>query len=215
MQWMLPVGWLMVILWGTASRQRVAFLRLVLALGLLSAMGLQLLVLHLDNQLNLQTGLPLHLCGLFGLVCVPLLWYAPALLFEALMYLGAPAAALALLFPAPAGSSHPLLTHWAFFQLHAILALTPLFFLRTGKPLPIRAHRALVLGNGYLVFVCAFNRMFQSNYLFLQAAPSGTPLALLFSRGSQFYLCSLELLCMLILSLLIPLYAQSRKYVIM
>lgn len=215
MQWMLPVGWLLVILWGTSSARRIFILRFVLTFGLISAMGMQMLLLHLDGQLNLQTGLPLHLCGLFGILCIPLLWHTPAPLFEALVFLGAPAAAMALLFPAPSSSSHPLLIQWAFFQLHAILALTPLFFLRTGKPLPVCAHRALVLGNGYLVFVCAFNRIFQSNYLFLRLAPSGTPLALLFSRGSMFYLCSLELLCMLILSLLMPLYAQSRKYVIM
>ena len=160
-------------------------------------MGLQLWLLHLDGLLHLETALPLHLCGLFGVLSIPALWRMPAFLWESLAFLGAPAAFLTLFFPAVMPCSHPKLMAFAFYQLHALIALMPLYHTRTGKPLPKDPRRTLILGNGYLLLIGAFNRVFQTNYLFLRAAPLGTPLALLFSRGLPFYVCSLELLCML------------------
>lgn len=176
---------------------RQAWLRNVVACALVLSMGTQIVLLRLDGLLTVETGLPLHLCGLFGVLSVPMLWRAPEWLYEVDVYLAAPAAAVTLLFPAVIRCSHPLLMLLAFQQLHVLVALTPLLIHRMGKPLPTDPRRALVVGNGYLVAVAAFNRAFQTNYLFLRAAPLGTPLQPLFVRGVAFYVCALEILCML------------------
>ena len=70
-------------------------------------------------------------------------------------------------------------------------------------------RRALVLASGYLLAVAAFNRAFHTNYLFLSAAPAGTPLRWLASRGGAFYVCALALLCMTAMRLLAGLYGRA------
>lgn len=208
MQWIIGVFWgLGVVLCAHSPRLMRPF-RLLMACGLGISMFLQLLLLKLDNMLTLETALPLHLCGLFGVLSIPMLWHAPKPLWELSACLAAPAAFITLFFPAVIPCTHPKLMAFAFYQLHALVALTPVFLTCTGKPLPTRPQRAFVLGNGYLLFISAFNCAFQTNYLFLRAAPAHTPLALLFSRGRVFYVCALELLCMLVFSYLQGLYCR-------
>ena len=73
-------------------------------------MAMQIMLLWLDGQLTLQTGLPLHLCGLFGVLSIPmLLWRAPQPLYELSAFLAGPAAAVTLLWfaqPRPALPCH-------------------------------------------------------------------------------------------------------------
>jgi len=206
-QWFLMAMWSVLIL--LYARRR--WLRLWLVLGLVSAMGTQLLLLRLDGLFTWKNALPLHLCSLFGVLTIPMLHHSCSLYKEAICFLGAPAAFLTLFFPAVIRCSHPMLMQVAFYQLHVLLSLIPLFFYRTGKPLPTDPRRTLVLGSSYLVFICLFNRLFGTNYLFLRAAPAGTPLVWMFRRGTAFYLCALELLCILVFSFLKPVYAYFRK----
>ncbi len=209
MQWLFLGVWSAIVWYGTLIDGR--WLRPVMALGLLCAMGTQIGLLLLDGLFTWESALPLHLCSLFGVLSIPALWYAPTVLTEALCFLGAPGAFLTLFFPAPAYCSHPLLMQAAFFQLHVLVALMPFFFYSAKKPLPTDPRRTLVLGNGYLLFICLVNRLWKTNYLFLRAAPMGTPLAWLFEQGILFYLCALEILCILVFSLLKPFYAHLRK----
>lgn len=197
MAWFLLMVWCTAILWGTASHARLRYLRVLLACAMALSMGLQLFLLHMDDLLTLETGLPLHLCGLMGLLSIPALWHMPAWLWEASVFLGAPAALAALCFPAAIRCSHPGWMNFAFSQLHVLLMLLPLYHLRKGRPLPKDPRRTLILGSGYLVLIGLFNHIFQTNYLFLRAAPAGTPLAVFFKRGTLFYICALEMLCML------------------
>lgn len=211
----MPVQWLILILWsfavlGLTPRWKNTA-RILIAAGLAAAMCTQLLLLQLDGMLTPESALPLHLCSLFGVLSILMLWKTPDILHEALCFLGAPAAFLTLFFPAVVRCSHPQLMQAAFYQLHALIALTPLYFHRTGKPLPADPRRTLVIGSGYLVLVCLINRLFGTNYLFLRAAPVGTPLEWLFRHGPAVYLCSLEMLCMLVFSVLKPVYAYFRK----
>lgn len=185
------------------------WLRPLLAAGLLASMATQLLLLHMDGLLTLETALPLHLCSLFGILSIFLYWHAPAWLYEAQLFLGAPAAFLTLFFPAVALCTHPVLMQLSFYRLHVLLALTPLFHLCMAKPLPADPRRAFLAGSGYLALISAFNRAFHTNYLFLRAAPAGTPLALLAQRGALFYTGSLALLCMLVMSGLKRLYLTA------
>lgn len=207
MQWFLLAMWSALILRAARSR----WLRPALALGLMSAMGMQLLLLKADGLFTWENALPLHLCSLFGVLSIPMLWRSCPPFEEAVCFLGAPAAFLTLFFPAVIRCSHPFLMQAAFYQLHALLSLMPLFFHRTGKPLPTDPRRTLVMGSCYLVFICLFNRLFGTNYLFLRAVPLGTPLEWLFRHGPAFYLCALVMLCMLVFTLLKPVYAYFRK----
>ena len=100
---------------------------------------------------------------------------------------------------------------FAFYQLHVLVALMPLFLFRTGKPLPRNPRKTLLWGSGYLILIDAFNRVTGANYLFLRAAPAGTPLAAFLARGKGFYICSLLMLCMVAFSWLDRLYAYFRK----
>lgn len=207
MQWALLGIWGIVFWMGTETPERARLLRPIAAAALGLSMGSQLFLLHLDGMLTLETALPLHLCGLFGMLSIPMLWRAPAVLYEAAGFLGAPAALCALFFPAVIACSHPFWMRLAFTRLHVLIALTPLLYARTGKPLPSDPRRTFLLGNGYLMCVGIFNRLFQTNYLFLRAAPAGTPLSVFFVRGTPFYVCALEMLCMLVFLWLKPLYA--------
>ena len=93
--------WGGVVWWGAGRTGREGVVRGVMAVGLAASMAVQLALLRLDGQLTLQTGLPLHLCGLFGVLSIPmLLWRAPQPLYELSAFLAAPAAAVTLLFPA-------------------------------------------------------------------------------------------------------------------
>ena len=207
---------LLLALWGGAvwlSAGRPGYeaaVRAAMAIGLAASMAVQIALLRLDGQLTRQTGLPLHLCGLFGVLSIPmLLWRAPQPLYELSAFLAGPAAAVTLLFPAVIESSCPALTRLAFLQLHALVALTPVMLWRAGKPLPTDPRRALVLASGYLVAVAAFNRALGTNYLFLSAAPAGTPLRWLAARGGAYYLCALAMLCMTVLRLLANAYRRA------
>ena len=178
------------------------FFRAMMAVGLAVSMGMQLFLLRLDGLLTLETALPLHLCGLFGVLSIPLLFYPDSPLWDLSAFLAAPAAACTLFFPAVILCSHPGWMTFAFSQLHVLIALTPVFLWLNGKPLPKNTRRAFILGSGYLLFVWAFNHAFGTNYLFLRAAPSGTPLEWFMRRGTVFYVCSLTVLCMTVFSCL-------------
>ena len=202
--------WGGVVWWGAGRTGREGVVRGVMAVGLEASMAVQLALLRLDGQLTLQTGLPLHLCGLFGVLSIPmLLWRAPQPLYELSAFLAGPAAAVTLLFPAVIASSRPVLMRLAFLQLHVLVALTPVMLWRAGKPLPADPQRALVLASGYLLGVAAFNRAFRTNYLFLSAAPAGTPLKWLYARGGGYYVCALAMLCMVVLRLLAHVYRRA------
>ena len=97
----------------------------------------------------------------------------------------------------------------AFLQLHVLVALTPVMLWRAGKPLPTDPRRALVLASGYLLAVAALNRALHTNYLFLSAAPAGTPLQWLYARGGGYYVCALSMLCMTLFRLLADAYRRA------
>ena len=210
MQWIVLAAWslLMVI---CIHWDFFRFYRMAMAAGLIASMGMQLALLWMDDMLTLETALPLHLCGLFGVLSIPLLFHPSAPLWELSAFLAAPAAACTLFFPAVIRCSHPGMMTYAFSQLHVLIALVPVFLWLNGKPLPWNTRRAFILGSGYLLFVWAFNSAFGTNYLFLRAAPSGTPLEWLLNRGTVFYVCSLSVLCMTVFSCLQGVFCRLNQ----
>ena len=208
------VQWVLLALWGgligLCPARHLRFVRLLAAAGLALSMGGQIVLLWLDQLLTLETGLPLHLCGLAGVMTIPLLWMGRGGPLQAFVcYLAAPAAFATLFFPAVIRCSHPALMAFCFLQLHVLLALSPLLFYRMQKPLRAGMHSAFLLGNGYLLFVYGFNRCFGTNYLFLRAAPPGTPLSLMMAQGTAGYIGSLEMLCMALLPCMRSLYCRK------
>ncbi len=173
---------------------------------LLASMGIQWVLLWIDGQFSIATALPLHLCGVMAILCLALLWIRCDPLYELCALLGAPAAFLALCFPAVAISSHQTLMTTAFFTLHASIVCVPFFLCLCGQPLPTDPRRAMVLVNLFLLMVCLFNRRFDTNYLFLQYAPMGTPLAIFQAQGNGFYIASLEMICLVLTLWLSHLY---------
>ena len=94
----------------------------------------------------------------------------------------------------------------AFLRLHALIIAVAVFLWAQKKPLPQDARKAFLLGNGFLLLVACINDLLGSNYLFLRAAPRGTPLAFLIRPGYGAYVASLEILCMLLMRFLLDGY---------
>lgn len=201
------------VLWAAAAtygaRRCRRLTAVLLAAGLVCSMGSQLWLLHLDGRLSLQTGLPLHLCSFSAIICVLLCIRFQRQLYHFVLLLGVPGALMALLFPAILPCSHPLLMKAAFMRLHMLIPATAFFFHAQQKPLPEDPRHAFLLGNGLVLLAACANRLYGSNYLFLNAAPRGTPLALLIREGYAVYITGLEILCMLLMRLLCSLYFRK------
>lgn len=140
--------------------------------GTYAAMLAQELLLLAAGKLTWRNGLPLHLCSLMGLLCLPMLLSRNALLWQLSLYLGVPGALLALIFPAVAETPWPRLTELAFFAMHCGILLSPLLPLCLGvRPAPrgaLWAFGALVL---MACVALAANALTGGNYFFLNGSP--------------------------------------------
>ena len=201
------VGWLsfglwgLLILYGLRRPKRRRAVRWASAAGLAVSMAGQETLLIQEGLWNLQTGLPLHLCGMMGLCALPLLSLRPRGLLGFSLLLGAPCAFLALCFPAVIDCSRPFLMRLHFNRLHSLIVWTAVFSLgEDSKPLTLgETRKTLLWASGYAWLVQLCNEWLPANYLFLRAVPAGTPLEWLAQRGQGFYLCSLWLLAMVCL----------------
>lgn len=191
------------------AKRQTALTGALLACGLVCSMACQLWLLHLDGLLTLRTALPLHLCSFSAIACVFLCLRFQKGLYHFLLLLGVPGALMALVFPSVLPCSHPLLMRCAFTQLHALIPATALFLHTQQKPLPGDPRNAFLLGNGLVLLAACINQLTGSNYLFLHAAPGGTPLALLIRQGYAVYIAGLEILCMLLMQWLCFLYLRK------
>ena len=213
MRWFTAFFWLGWTAW--AYRRRWRAFPTVIRAGLALSMAGQWALLALDGQWSAQTALPLHLCAVSALLCMPAgLWRSRrALAWQ--LHLGAPCAALALCFPAVIASSRPALMELCFFSLHALILCAALWqaadALARREPLPADGRGTLVAANAYLAVVSAFNRAFDTNYLFLRRAPAGTPLATMAAGGAAGYLAALELGTILLLTLTGVLYGEVNR----
>ena len=172
-----------------------------LGLTVYGAMAVQEGVLLASGMLTWQTGLPLHLCSMMGMLALPMLLSGRRFLWHLSLYIGLPGAALALIFPAVLPTPWPLVTELSFFVMHAGLALAPLLPLCMGRrPSP---RGAVAAGSFLLVVglaVMAVNDRLGSNYLFVSWAIPGTPLEWLNGWGMAGYRAGLAALCALLLA---------------
>ncbi len=145
------------ILWGVATY---------------TAMLTQSILLAADGLWNVQTGLPLHLCSFSGILTLPLFLLDSPALRRFYVFLSAPAAVVALVYPALMPlSTLPWLAEFCFFALHALIVFAP--FMLRGSLEDARG----MLGICILLITLAatVDVLFDANYLFLRAIPVGTP----------------------------------------
>ena len=167
--------------------------------------------LYLVRIGRFSTGyLPLHLCSLGVFV---FLFYSRsrsarwrAFWSEIAVCLILPGSAAALLFPDWA-HLYPV---WNFMNLygyawHGLLVLYPVLCLKQGLPsLSIRhIHYELIFLLVTAVPVCAFDRVFDCNYMFVNWPPAGTPLELIARlTGEQWYLAGYGLFSVCVIALI-------------
>lgn len=160
-----------------ASRRLCFGVSLVLGATVYTAMLAQEMILFRCGQLNWRTGLPLHLCSCMGLLSLPMLLSRNQHLAHLLLYLGAPGAAVALMFPAVANTPWPQVTEVSFVVMHVAVLLSPVLMLLTGwRPGRLGALEAALFLGAMALVAMAINALTGGNYLFLQMPPPGTPL---------------------------------------
>lgn len=140
--------------------------------GTYAAMLVQEGMLLAAGKLTWRSGLPMHLCSLMGLLCLPMLLSRNTLLWQLSLYLGVPGALLALIFPAVVETPWPWLTELAFFAMHCCILLSPLLPLCLGmRPAPLGALWAF---GALVLMTCAalaVNALTGGNYFFLNGSP--------------------------------------------
>lgn len=206
MQWIGLTAWgyaAACAVWGLRTRRVSARAIRGAALALLlGSMGVTSALVLLEGMDWVQTLLPLHLCSACAMVCVFFYAHPTGWMFEFLFFVGMPGAALALCFPAVAVSRWQDAMNACFFLTHALVVFAPVLHIAAGeRPNPahaLRAYGVLVL---YAAVVLAVNVLLGTNYLFLMAAPAGTPLMGLWKLGRGAYYAALALLALLVVLL--------------
>lgn len=189
---------------GQEARARAAYRRTGLVMGLMvyAMMGLQIFLAASIGAAGIDTVLPLHLCSMVGVLTLPMLMRTDGGLWEFCLYLGAPGALMALIFPAMLETPWPGAMAIGFLGLHALIFWAPFLPMALGKrPRPQGVWRVFFWGNLFLAFVAVFNIIFDTNYLFLRMPPKGTPLDYFFQKGPVWYVAFLEGAAVLLLSL--------------
>ena len=170
---------------GTVSEKTVRLSAFVLLIGSMSVTSTLVWLSGLDV---LRTILPLHLCSACTVLCLFFYLKPMRRLFQFLYYIGLPGAALALCFPAVAVSRYQAAMDACFFLTHALIVFAPLLRMVCGeRPDPRSALPCWGVLVGFAALVYAANHLLGANYLFLMAAPPGTPLEWLWALGKSGY----------------------------
>lgn len=156
--------------------------------------------LYLTGTTELIKLLPLHLCGLQSLF-IPLAVFTKFTCFRDFVYATSLLGGIfGTVMPSGVADYYPL---WSFqtlqtFALHGLLIFVPLAMIVCGKHRPSvqRFPRVLCLFLLAALVVGIVDRVFGENYMFLFAAPAGTPLVWIFNTfGRGVYLgCTFVLL---------------------
>lgn len=148
----------------------------------------------------LQSILPLHLCSATAFAAIPMLWRWDRRLFQFCWYLGMPGAFVALCVPVVGYSPWPRAMQAVFLATHSVLFLAPVVMRCSGvRPMRLSAWNVFLAGNALVLLALGANALVGSNYMFLNQAPAGTPLAFMASGGRLGYLAWLEAIALLLL----------------
>lgn len=164
----------------------------VLAVSLMATLSLLIL------QGRWREAVPLHLCSVCALLSLFLALRPRAWTLDILFYLGMPGAVLALLFPAPAVSACQIVMNASYVVTHAMILVIPAALMIMGmRPRPGLAARM----TAYLLIAAlaadTVNRVLDTDFFFLAAPPTGTPLAAVYAWGPRAYVIVLALMMLL------------------
>lgn len=167
-------------------------LAVMLSACLYASMAVQIFLVYESGGNLIATILPLHLCGMMGLITAPMLLLDNRILRAFYFFVGLPCAFLALLFPAIMSSDRPQLMTLAFSSLHSLIVLAAVLPLLNGQSIrPTDAFWAFGIGLILMGIVYVLNLWLNTNYMFLQSAPPNTPLAALYALGKVKYILSM------------------------
>ena len=153
--------------------------------------GLRQLTAGLALALELwRAGLPLHLCSLSIYLCFFHALTGRPGLGQFLYAFTLPGAAFALLFPDWAGQPLFGFVTVSSFLLHFLLVLYPLMQVAAGELRPELRRLPGCIGRMLLLAlpVYGLNKLWNTNYMFLNLPPAGSPLALFAFLGNPGYL---------------------------
>jgi len=139
-----------------------------------------------------REAIPLHLCSISAAAAAFLAVKSHQGILDFLWYLGMPGAVLALLFPAPASSVLQWLLNTSYYVTHALILIIPLCRMMKGmRPRKKRTPQMMLLLMGIAACAYGINLRLGTDFFFLMAPPSGTPLESVFTLGYPTYLISL------------------------
>ena len=100
---------------------------------------------------------------------------------------------------------------FCFLSLHSLLVIAPFLGWAAGLRPNSLLWPVMAWGNVFLAAVLIVNQLTGANFLFLRAAPAGTPLVWLHQWGVGGYMLALEILALGLLTLELRLYKQITK----
>lgn len=140
--------------------------------------------------------LPLHLCGINIFIILVYAYYPKEVLAEYLFAVCMPGALAALLFPSWTALPITSFSHVHSFVIHLLLFMAPFLLLVGGfKPQFRRLWKSLPYALPVVVFVYIFNKIFDTDFMFLNGGGQGNPIAFFASiLGDPLYIISIPFL---------------------
>lgn len=163
---------------------------------------------YLLGDWNIATDLPLHLCGISGLICAILPFLKrKQMLFDFVFYTGIIGGVMSMLTPQMNGYDGSLFAYGEYYLRHSIILIMPIYMLQNlnmklTKQSMIRTFLGL---NVLLAFIMPLNFAVGGNYMYLAEAPKvDNPLVI---GEWPYYILWFEVFMVLLLVLL---YALSK-----
>ncbi|HET7144166.1 MAG TPA: TIGR02206 family membrane protein [Anaerolineales bacterium] len=152
---------------------------------------------------NIQTMLPLHLCGVMLWLSVYMLLARNPVIYELVYFLGIGGATQALITPDASIYGFPHFRAFQTFIAHGLLVIVPIYMtvVEGYRPTLRSFKRIFIWTNIYMVFVFIINLTINSNYLFIHYKPEFPTIIDLLSPW-PWYILELEVVGIAILSIL-------------
>ena len=127
-----------------------------------------------NGQWNIVTDLPLHLCGISGLICSFLPFIKrKQFLFDFVFYSGIIGGIMSILTPQMNGFDGSCFSYLEYYVRHVLILLLPLFMFRNLgiQPSKYSTLRSFLILNILMVIIMPLNFYLGSNYMYLAEPP--------------------------------------------
>lgn len=127
----------------------------------------------LTNQWSIDYALPLQLCSISSLLCAAMLFTGSYRLYEIVYFWGIGGALQAVITPEIGPYTFPHFRYFQFFICHGGIIASCLFmtFIQCFRPKLASVWKSILALNIYAAFVGVFNKLTNSNYMFLCSKP--------------------------------------------